>query len=71
MVGFDDIKDKATDIADAAKDKATDIAGSDKVEAVSDKVLDAAEGVAKKVTGGKFDDQIDSARDAADDAIGQ
>jgi len=36
----------------------------------SDKVLDGAAGLANKITGGKFADQVDGARDAADKAIG-
>ncbi|MBW3068103.1 MULTISPECIES: antitoxin [unclassified Actinomyces] len=55
---------------DDLKKKAEGVVSSDKVEEVSDKVLDTAADAAKKVTGGKFDSQIDSARDAADKAIG-
>ena len=54
---------------DLAK-KAGDTLSSDKAEAISDKALDAAADAAKKVTGGKFDEKIDSARDAADAKIG-
>ena len=50
---------------DLAK-KAGETLSSDKAEAISDKALDAAAGAAKKVTGGKFDDKIDAARDAVD-----
>ncbi|RAX19744.1 MULTISPECIES: Rv0909 family putative TA system antitoxin [unclassified Actinomyces] len=55
---------------DDVKKKAEGVVSSDKVEEVSDKVLDKAAQAAKKVTGGKFDSQVDSARDAADKAIG-
>ncbi|SDM29834.1 MULTISPECIES: antitoxin [Actinomyces] len=55
---------------DDLKKKAEGVVSSDKVEDVSDKVLDKAAEAAKKVTGGKFDSQVDSARDAADKAIG-
>ncbi|WP_136314372.1 MULTISPECIES: antitoxin [Actinomyces] len=55
---------------DDLKKKAEGVVSSDKVEEVSDKVLDKAAEAAKKVTGGKFDSQVDSARDAADKAIG-
>ncbi|WP_366180568.1 Rv0909 family putative TA system antitoxin [Actinomyces timonensis] len=65
-MGIDDLKNKAGDLAD----KASDALKSDKVEAVSDKVLGAAAGAAKKVTGGKFDEKIDSAVEAADSKIG-
>lgn len=50
--------------------KATEALSSDKAEEISDKVLDTAAGAAKKVSGGKFDDKIDSARDAADSKLG-
>lgn len=55
---------------DDLKKKAEGVVSSDKVEETSDKVLDKAAEAAKKVTGGKFDSQVDSARDAADKAIG-
>ncbi|WP_103061531.1 Rv0909 family putative TA system antitoxin [Actinomyces qiguomingii] len=55
---------------DDLKKKAEGVVSSEKAEAVSDKVLDTAAAAAKKVTGGKFDSKIDSARDAADKAIG-
>ncbi|PHP53181.1 antitoxin [Actinomyces ruminis] len=55
---------------DDLKKKAEGVVSSDKVEEVSDTVLDKAAEAAKKVTGGKFDSQVDSARDAADKAIG-
>ena len=54
---------------DLAK-KAGDTLNSDKAEAISDKALDAAADAAKKVTGGKYDDKIDAARDAVDGKIG-
>ena len=54
---------------DLAK-KAGDVLNSDKAEAISDKVLDAAAGAVKKATGGKYDDTIDSARDAVDGKLG-
>ncbi|WP_194949331.1 Rv0909 family putative TA system antitoxin [Actinomyces trachealis] len=59
-MGLDDLKKKASELVD-----------EDKIEAASDKALDAAQGIAKKVTGGKFDEKIDAARDAADNAIGK
>lgn len=55
---------------DDLKKKAEGVVSSDKVEEVSDTVLDKAAEAAKKVTGGKFDSQVDAARDAADKAIG-
>ncbi len=52
------------------KSKASEALSSDKVEQVSDQALDRVAKTAKKVTGGKFDEKIDSARDAADAKIG-
>ncbi|MDO5747714.1 MAG: antitoxin [Actinomycetaceae bacterium] len=49
------------------KDKAAGMLGN---EEQTDAVLDKVEGVASKVTGGKFDDKIESARDAIDQRIG-
>ena len=72
-MGIDDLKDKAGDLAGKAGDlagKAGEALTSDKAEGVSDKVLGAAAGAAKKVTGGKFDEKIDSAVEAADSKIG-
>jgi len=52
------------------KSKASEALSSDKVEQVSDQALDRVAKTAKKVTGGKFDEKIDSVRDAADAKIG-
>ena len=52
------------------KSKASEALSSDKAEQVSDQALDRAAKAAKKVTGGKFDEKIDSVRDAADAKIG-
>ena len=52
------------------RSKASEALSSDKAEQVSDQALDRAAQTAKKVTGGKFDEQIDSVRDAADARIG-
>lgn len=60
-MNFDDLKGKVTD---AVKDVISD-------EAKSDSVLDKVEDAAKKVMGGKFDEQIDAARDAVDGKIGE
>ncbi|GAA2179365.1 hypothetical protein GCM10009847_13110 [Leucobacter tardus] len=43
---------------------------SEKAEQISDSVLDKAAGAANKVTGGKHEEKITRARDAADRAIG-
>ena len=68
MGAFDDITRKATQFLKS--DKAQDALKSDKAESVSDKLLDGAAGVANKVTGGKHEDKISGARDAADKKIG-
>lgn len=58
---FDEIKDKATE---AAKDVLAD-------EQKTDAVLDQARDFANEKTGGKFEDQINQARDAADKHVGE
>ncbi|WP_439692281.1 Rv0909 family putative TA system antitoxin [Curtobacterium sp. SP.BCo] len=68
MAGFDDITKKAQDFL---KDgKVQDALKSEKAEGISDKVLDGVADAVKKATGGKFDDKIDGARDAADKQVG-
>lgn len=44
---------------------------SDKGEKITDSVLNKAAGAANKATGGKYQDKITKARDAADRAIGR
>ncbi|BDI23529.1 Rv0909 family putative TA system antitoxin [Herbiconiux sp. L3-i23] len=51
------------DLADKGKDAMKD-------EGASDKALDGAEGAADKATGGKHSADLDSARDKADDKLG-
>jgi hypothetical protein len=51
-------------------DKAKDALNSDKAEEITDKGLDAVSGAADKVTGGKFTEKIQGARDAADEKLG-
>ena len=51
-------------------DKAKDLANSEQGEKVSDQALQQAADVAEKRTGGKHDEQIASARDAADKRVG-
>lgn len=62
MSMFDDIKGKA---ADALADN------PDKVEELSDQGIQKAGDLAHGASGGKFGEQIDSAEQKADDAIGQ
>lgn len=68
MAGFDDITKKAQEFLNDLKVK--DALTSEQAEDISDKLLDGVAGAAKKVTGGKFDDQIDGARDEADKRVG-
>jgi len=51
-------------------DDAKNLANSDKGENISDSAIEKGEGLASDRTGGKFDDKIESAGDAADDRIG-
>lgn len=67
-MGFEDITKKAQDLL--GSNKAQDALKSDKAEGISDKLLDGVANAVDKATGGKFDSQIDSARDAADQRIG-
>jgi hypothetical protein len=68
MAGFDDITKKAQEFL---KDgKVQDALQSAKAEGVSDKVLGGVADAVKKATGGKYDDKIDGARDAADKKLG-
>lgn len=70
---FDNIKNKAEELV--GKDNVAKAEGyaeqhSDKVEQYSDQALDAASDKADDLTGGKYADKIDQARDAADERIG-
>lgn len=66
-MNLDDLKGKAEELKDQAADAAKGMMSEENTDGVLDKVADAA----KKATGGKFDDKIDAARDAADDKIGE
>jgi hypothetical protein len=68
MAGFDDITKKAQEFL---KDgKVQDALKSEQAEGVSDQILQGVADAVKKATGGKFDDKIDGARDAADKRVG-
>ena len=69
-MAIDDMAKKAGDFLKDNTDKVQDALNSDKAEEISDKILDGAAGFANKVTGDKFADQVNSARDAADKKIG-
>lgn len=68
IVGLDDVTKKAQDLLNDNKVK--DALKSEKAEDVSDKLLDSVAGAANKVTGGKFEEQINEAKDKADKAVG-
>lgn len=67
-MGLEDITGKAE--AFLKDEKVADALHSSQAEDISDKLLDGIADVANKVTGGKFEEQIDGARDAADKAVG-
>lgn len=63
--------DDARSTAEELKEKAEGLLRSTlKDEAKTDSALDSLAGAAKKATGGKFDDRIDAARNAADSKLG-
>ncbi|BDZ49073.1 hypothetical protein GCM10025867_13140 [Frondihabitans sucicola] len=68
MAGLDDVTKKAQDFLNDNKVK--DALKSDKAEEVSDNILNAVAGAADKITGGKFHEKIEDAREAADKKIG-
>jgi len=68
MAGFEDVTKKAQEFL--KDNKLKDALHSDRAEEVSDSILDSVANAAKKVTGGKFDDKIDKARDDADKKFG-
>ena len=69
-MGIENLAKQAGDFAKDNADKIQEALKSEQAEGISDKVLDGAADLANKLTGGKFADQIDGARDAADGAIG-
>jgi len=68
MAGLNDITKKAQAFLES--DSVKNALKSEKAEGVSDKLLDGVANAAKKASGGKHDDKIDGARDAADKKIG-
>jgi|GEM_PF-993472 len=61
MSMFDNIKDKATELAEKAKDMVTPEQADQAIDAVGDKVDDA--------TGHKFEGQVDQAQDVAKEGV--
>lgn len=70
MGAIDDAAKQAGEFYEKNKDQINDALKSEQAEGISDSVLDGVADFAKKVTGGKFDEHIDGARDAADGAVG-
>lgn len=69
-MAIDDLVKQAGDFLKNNSDKVQEALKSEQAEGISDTVLDGAADLANKVTGGKFADQVQSARDAADKHIG-
>lgn len=69
-MGIEDLAKQAGDFAKENADKISDALKSEQAEGISDKVLDGAADLANKLTGGKFAEQIDGARNEADKHIG-
>lgn len=69
-MAIEDMAKQAGDFLKNNSDKVQDALKSEQAEDISDKVLDGAADLANKVTGGKFADQVQSARDTADKHIG-
>ena len=68
MAGLDDVTNKAKEFLNDNKVK--DALNSDKAEEVSDSILNAVAGAADKITGGRFHDKIEDAREVADKKVG-
>lgn len=69
-MGIEDLAKQAGDFAKNNADKVTEALKSEQAEGISDKVLDGAANLANKLTGGKFKEQVDGARDTADRHLG-
>lgn len=69
-MGIEDLGKKAGDFAKENAEKIDGTIHSEQAEGVSDRVLDGVANLANKVTGGKFADKVEEARDAADRQIG-
>ncbi|MBG6238999.1 hypothetical protein IWX78_001978 [Mycetocola sp. CAN_C7] len=67
-MALDDITKKAQEFL--ADNKVKDALDSQQAEDASDKLLDSVADAASRMTGGRFDEQIAGAKDAADKAVG-
>ncbi|WP_166868408.1 antitoxin [Salinibacterium sp. ZJ70] len=69
-MGLDDLAKQASGLFEQNKDTIAAALKSEQAEGISDTALDAAADFANKLTGGKFAEQVDGVRDAADKAVG-
>ncbi|GAA2185900.1 MULTISPECIES: antitoxin [Leucobacter] len=67
-MGIEDLTAKAKEFL--GDSRVSEALQSEQAENASDKLLESVADAANKVTGGKFEDQIESARESADKAIG-
>jgi hypothetical protein len=67
-MGLNDYTKKAQSFL--GSDQVKNALKSEKAEGASDKLLNSVADAAKKATGGKYDEQIEKARDGADKAVG-
>jgi hypothetical protein len=67
-MGIDDVTKKAQEFLN--DDKVKDALKSEQAEDISDKILDGVADAAQKLTGSKFDEQIENAREQADKRVG-
>ena len=70
MGALDDLAKKAQGFVEENKDQIQAALKSEQAEDVSDKVLDAVADTIDDVTGGKHSERIQSARDTADEHVG-
>jgi MT0933-like antitoxin protein len=61
MSAFDNLKNKAAELAEDAKEH---------LETASDAIIDKAGDAVDAVTGGKFSDKVDDVQARADDVVG-
>jgi len=78
MSMFDNLKDKAAELAEQAKEGLGEATGKakeglehvkDNLEGISDAAIEKVGDAADSLTGGKFSDKIDTAQAKADDLI--
>ncbi|WP_157157205.1 MULTISPECIES: Rv0909 family putative TA system antitoxin [unclassified Diaminobutyricimonas] len=67
-MGIDDVTKKAQEFLN--DDKVKDALKSEQAEDVSDKILGGVADAVNKVTGGKFEKQVDDARENVDKRVG-